>query len=368
MQWSEGNPIRKLVSKETLNHTELIRYVSGMDPRENTPEAFRRAYVALGIDLVNRVPLDNAPPPLTGKATRAHPSLPYTYSALGLYPTATRHSYACEDADEVIELAMDAIQYEDLVTPTPHSCDPADIAAREAALGDAGLYYPMLYTTLFMWGVEVLGWEVFMLAAMSDPEDFHDRFLVPCARKSERLVEHIAAASDSPFVFLHDDLADARGPVFPPAWYEENVFPHYSRIFAPAKDRGKKVILVADGDMSRFLPRLVELGVDGIMFETPATPLAAVLKHFGCRGRFAIGGASSAKLSFGTPAEVRDMVLHVYSLAKDAPGFALAAGGGLHDGIPMKNLEAYFDARAEIGATPQDWRTCTRVGRSSSPA
>ena len=28
----------------------------------------------------------------------------------------------------------------------------------------------------------------------------------------------------------------------------------------------------------------------------------------------------------------------------------MASGGGLHGNIPLANLEAYFDARAEVGA------------------
>ena len=52
----------------------------------------------------------------------------------------------------------------------------------------------------------------------------------------------------------------------------------------------------------------------------------------------------------------------------DAIGQAMAVAqhqvrigrGGLHDDIPLANLEAYFDARAEVGVTPTDWRTRCR--------
>ena len=230
------------------------------------------------------------------------------------------------------------------------------IRRREAFLGETGTYYPMLYTTLFMWGVEVLGREIFLEAAFMEADRFHEHFLKPCAAKSRQLVAQMAGASSNPFIFVHDDLASAQGPVFPPAWYEDHIFPHYADILAPAREADKKVVLVADGNMSAFLPRLVELGFDGIMFETPATPLEAVVEHFGGAEKFFIGGIDSRVLTRWTYVEVQTMVHDVARATADCPGFALASGGGLHGNIPLENLIAYFDARADVGATPKDWK------------
>jgi hypothetical protein len=360
LAWSVGQPTAKLISKETLNHPILIEMVTGRDVYIDTPEAYRRAYAALGIDIINRVPLRPAPVPTRAGASRPHPTRPYTYGHLGVYDTVMRHTYACKSPEEVWDLDVSALGYDDLLTPVPHPVSADDIRLREAAIGEIGLYYPMLYTTLFMWGVEELGWEVFLMAAALEPDRFHEHVLVPCANKSRVLVTEMARASDNPFIFVHDDLADARGPMFRPSWYDRYIFPHYPDIFAPAKALGKKIIFVADGNMSAFLPQLVEAGVDGLMFETPATPLPAVLESFGKPGRFFIGGIATRTLTFGTPGEIRHMVIQLIRVAGDYPGFALASGGGLHDNIPIQNLIAYFDARAEVGATPLDWRTRSR--------
>ncbi len=360
LNWAVGMPAGKVISKETLNHRALIEMVTGLDVYTDTAEAYRRAYEALGIDIINRVPLDNAPPPTPVGATRPDPHAPYTRAALGVYDTVMRHTYACRTPEEVWSLDVDALRYGDLLTPAPHPCRAEDIRAREQAIGDVGLYYPMLYTTLFMWGVEVLGWEVFMMAAALDADRFHEHFLVPCARKSQAIVSEIAHASSSPFVFVHDDLASATGPVFRPDWYDRYIFPHYPEIFGEAKRLGKKIIFVADGNMTALLPQLIRSGVDGLMFETPATALDAVVEHFGAPGRFFIGGIDTRVLTFGTPDDVRRMV-HGLSSVTRLPGFALASGGGLHDTIPLANLEAYFDARVDLGATPDNWRTRCRV-------
>lgn len=139
--WAKGGPTTKRVSKETLNHRALIEAVSGLDVYRHTSEAYRRAYEALGIDLVNRVPTENAPAPTPEGSVRPHPAhTDYDLAPLGVYDTACRRRYACRDADDVWSFDMDRVRYADLITPVPHPCDSADIALREQALGDAGLY------------------------------------------------------------------------------------------------------------------------------------------------------------------------------------------------------------------------------------
>jgi hypothetical protein len=364
IKWSQGQACAKVISKETLNHPQLIEYVSGLDVYAHTREAYLRAYRATGIDLINRVPLENARLPLVRDERSADPNTFYAYSPLGVYDTATRIKYECSAVEQVWDLDVEALCYKDLVTPVPHPCEKGDIRIRNAALGEIGLYYPMLYTTLFMWPVEVLGWEVFMLAAGTEPERFHKHFLLPWVAKSQAIVDEILAA-DSPFLFVHDDLADQNGPVFPPLWYSDFIFPHYREIWSKAKELGRKVIFVADGNMTAFLPWLLDAGVDGIMCENPATPLEAVVEHFGAPGRFFVGGIEPAKLTFGDPDEIRKMVLDVARKCTRYSGFAIASCGGLHGNIPMANLEAYFDARTEIGATDKGWRHLARTDATS---
>ncbi|AQQ70088.1 Uroporphyrinogen decarboxylase (URO-D) [Limihaloglobus sulfuriphilus] len=353
--WALGNA-GKILSKETLNHPGIISKVSRLDVYGNTPEAYLRAYEALGIDIINRVPAENAPAPAEFAEKRYHPDKPYSFTSLGVYDTAFRERFEVSSPEDVYSLDIDSLRYDDLIVPVPHPCSRDDIKFREKLLGGTGMYYPMLYTTLFMWAVETLGWENFMVAAITEPQRFTRHFFEPCAEKSRRIVDEIAEASENPFIFLHDDLADANGPVFPLAWYEDCIFPFYKKIFEPAKRRGKKIIFVADGNMTVFLPRLVELGVDGIMCENPATPLESVMEHFGGSGGYIIGGIDTARLTMSSPDDISLMVQQVYNTTRDCSGFAVSSCGGLHGNIPMENLDAYFDARVRIGATPANWR------------
>ena len=124
---------------------------------------------------------------------------------------------------------------------------------------------------------------------------------------------------------------------------------------------GKKVIFVADGNMTEFLPKLIEVDIDGLLFENPATPLEKVIEHFGQPGKFMIGGINTVKLSTGSPDDVREMVFDLMKKVDGIQGFAIASCGGLHGDIPLENLKAYFDTKVEIGASPEDWRTRCHV-------
>ncbi|HBR19006.1 MAG: hypothetical protein A2Y13_00645 [Planctomycetes bacterium GWC2_45_44] len=358
--WANTKLTSKVISKESLNHPQLIEMVSGLDVYKNTPEAYRRAYQALGIDVINNVPLENAPSPTPVGRCQPHAVLPYSYGHLGVFDTFMRHTYLCKNLEEVWDIDVEALAYEDLLVPVPHSCKKNDIVAREKFIGEIGSYYPMLYTTLFMWAEEFLGWEIFMVAAALEPDRFHDKWILPFVKKSKAIIKEMALASDNPFVFVHDDLANANGPLFHPQWYDDYIFPHYPEIFGEARRLGKKIIYVADGNMETFFPKLLDIGVDGIHFENPATPLDSVIEYFGKSGKFLLGGIETIKLTLGTSGEIRQMVFDVMDKMQNCPGYAMTCCGGLHGNIPMENLEAYFDARAEVGVTPKNWRTICR--------
>jgi hypothetical protein len=339
-------------SKETLNHPELIRLASGIDPHTRTPEAYLEAYRSLGIDLINRVPEENAPR-LLGFGEVREAGQGYREAHLGVYNTVARHVYPFASVEEFWDAEALDPQYEELRTPVPHRLDPVEIRRKSELIGEVGLYYYMLYTTLFMWAVEYLGWEVFLVAAALDPEGFDEKFLQVVFPKSLEMIETLAGV-DSPFVFCHDDLVDAKGPMFPPSWYEKYIFSRYEELWFPAKERGKQVIFVADGNMNDFLEPLRNTGVDGVMLENPATDFDRILDVFG--DKIVIGGVETGILMHGSPELVRRHVLEVRERTRGIPGFVMSTPGGIHGNLPLENLEAYFDARVETGHTPEGWR------------
>ena len=342
----------KKPSKETLNHPGLIQLASGLDPYNETPMAYLKAYESLGIDIINRVPEENAPQPMKpGKSVWFDDK--YKKAYLGLYDTYCRINYPYKNVDDFFNADDIKLDYNELVTGLVDSLNKDNINRKISIVGDIGLYYYAYYTTLFMWGVEHLGWEIFLQAIALDPKGFKEKFLDLAFEESLKAMK-LLAEIDCPFIFCHDDLASANGPVCSPQWYDKYIFPRYVELWEPAKRAGKKVIFIADGNMGPFLERLIEVGVDGVMLENPATDFDLILKHFS--DKIIICGVETNLLTFGTPEIIKKHVLNLYEKTKDLPGFAMSTPGGLHGSIPLENLEAYFDARVVTGHTLEGWK------------
>jgi hypothetical protein len=233
IKWLEGRPTRKLPSKETLNHPGIIELVSGRDPFRETPEAFSNAYEALGIDIINVVPEDNAPPPARPGQVIMRKGGQVQESYLGVFNSSSRVRFPYQTVEDFWDADVSSLDYANLHLPGAQycmRCTREAIERKMSSIGETGLYYYQMYTTLFMWGVEALGWEIFMLAAAGDPERFERHFLNPMFEKTKSIVT-LLSDLNSPFVFCHDDIAMATGPVFRPDWYRTYIFPRYAALW-----------------------------------------------------------------------------------------------------------------------------------------
>jgi len=356
--WLAGTPTRKRVSKETLNHPGIIELVTGIDPFEETPAAYLGAYEALGIDIINTVPEEKAPPPVAPGDVNWLKDGRVQETYLGVFNSTSRVRYPYETVEAFWEGDVSALEYAGLDLPGSQymmPCTREAIERKMALAGEIGIYYYQIYTTLFMWGVEALGWEIFMLAAGMDAERFDRHFLEPMFGKTRDILTMLSQI-DTPYVFCHDDIAMNTGPVFRPDWYETYMYPRYAELWKIPHARGQKVFVTADGKLDWALEALRDTGCDGILFETPATDLDAVIDVWG--DGFFIGGIDVKILTSGTPDEVRRHVAEVVRKTRDCKGYALCCSGGLMGNAPLENLVAYFDARVEVGYTRADWRTC----------
>jgi uroporphyrinogen-III decarboxylase len=100
--------------------------------------------------------------------------------------------------------------------------------------------------------------------------------------------------------------------------------------------------------------------VDGVMLENPATDFDRILDVFA--DKIVIGGIETGVLMHGTAGQVRTHVLEVRERTRGVPGFVMSTPGGIHGNLPLENLVAYFDARAETGHTPAGWQKRKQEG------
>lgn len=337
----------KIPSKESLTHPGIISHAAGFDVFEDTPRAFDIAWRKLGIDIHGTLPTENAPRPKVPGGTWVENGV--RYSDYGVYATGMplEHAPGVPKDDPGWVFNYDVSRHDFDLDEAVRSLRATNQAFREH-FRDRSVMYHLYYTTLFMWPVVTFDWEPFLMAAASDPQKFDELLWQPWSRISRKHFEALAAMEEE-VVFCHDDLAMTTGPVFAPSYFDEYIFSRYEWIMEPAVAAGKKIVFVSDGNIDLLLERLLELPIDGIMFENPATPYERILRTWGEAGRGFIGGISTALLTQGTPDEVRAHARETMRRGREYPGFVVSSCGQLPGNIPMDNILAYFETRNEMG-------------------
>lgn len=201
-----------------------------------------------------------------------------------------------------------------------------------------------IYTTAVSGLLEIFGWEMLLLAAGTDP----GRFVALANRYASWILPYFEALADAdvPVVMVHDDMVWTSGPIFAPRWYRGCLFPIYTRLFAPLREAGKKIMFTSDGNYTRFIDDIAAAGVSGFVME-PTTDMAYIAEKYG-RTHVFIGNADTRILLNGTRADIRAEVERCMAIGKACPGYFLAVGNHIPANTPVENVLYYFEVYEEL--------------------
>ncbi len=109
------------------------------------------------------------------------------------------------------------------------------------------------------------GFQQFFVDLMTD-RDLAHAILAKLHQAYLRRVEAFCRALGDWFdiAFLCDDLGTQQSGLISPALYREMVFPYVSELVAAIKAHGKKVIMHSCGAMAKYIPFMIEMGVDAL--------------------------------------------------------------------------------------------------------
>jgi uroporphyrinogen decarboxylase len=152
-------------------------------------------------------------------------------------------------------------------------------------------------------------------------------------------------------LLLDDDVAMPTGLIIGPEIWREFFRPRMASIIQLAREAAPELLVFyhSDGDFTRLLPELVEIGVNVI---NPVQPdcmdAAAIRAEFG--DRLALWGAvgSANTWDHGTPEQIRREVKH--RIETLGPGGLLLAPAYDIDFTPVDNISAFVEAVREFGA------------------
>ncbi len=155
-------------------------------------------------------------------------------------------------------------------------------------------------------------------------------------------------------VFIEsEDLAYKTGPMMSPKQFDEFLVPCYKRLTEAVHERGGKIILHSDGNITPLLDSIVESGFDGLhsLEPTAGVDLKFVKKKVGKKlcllGNIDVG----AILTHGTKSDVYKAVKTAIKSAAPGGGFILSASNMIKS-VKIENLKHMVEATHEYGTYP----------------
>lgn len=197
-----------------------------------------------------------------------------------------------------------------------------------------------VYITLISGFIDILGWEMLLLAMGTDPERFC-RFVDGYAEWVEQFFRAFSKTK-IPVFMCHDDICWSSGPVTHPEWYRKHIFPHLKKLLQPVKEAGKKVLFTSDGNYTVFFDDIVRCGVDMIVME-PLSDMALFAEKHGVTHGFA-GNADTRVLLSGSREDIYSEVKRCMDIGRKHPGFVMAVGNHIPQNTPVENALYYNEA------------------------
>lgn len=149
----------------------------------------------------------------------------------------------------------------------------------------------------------------------------------------------LAIESGADGISFGDDYGTERGMLMSPECWRRFFKPRLKRLFAPAVAAGLDVVFHSCGKVTDILPDLREVGANAIWPQLPAydmAELAALCREL--KLAVAIHTDRANVMTFGTPEQVRELVLREFEV------FRMAEGGSwfyveADNGFPFENIE-----------------------------
>ncbi|MFW9876583.1 MAG: uroporphyrinogen decarboxylase family protein, partial [Candidatus Thorarchaeota archaeon] len=142
-------------------------------------------------------------------------------------------------------------------------------------------------------------------------------------------------------------------PMISPKKFTELVLPGYKIITSAVHERGTKIVLHSDGQITPPLDFIIECGFDGIqsLEPTAGVDLALVKKKVGDK-LFLMGNIDVAHvLTYGTKEEVFDAGKYAIKTGGPKGGFIVSAAN-MHPAVRVQNLKWMVKATREFGKYP----------------
>ena len=117
----------------------------------------------------------------------------------------------------------------------------------------------------FFWGPRsLLGIEPHLFSFYDEPELYH-RICGDIARYNLHVLDQVLDVFAPDFMTFAEDMNYNNGPMLSEELFDTFMAPYYHLIIPGLKERGVRVLIDSDGDISRSLPWFARAGIEGIL-------------------------------------------------------------------------------------------------------
>jgi hypothetical protein len=186
------------------------------------------------------------------------------------------------------------------------------------------------------------GYEDALVAFSVEPEacaDFFNAFIDWEIAHFDKLLEHYPITK----ITYHDDWGNEKDTFFSPKMLETMIYDPTKRFFDHVKSKDVVLELHSCGNINRFIPYMIDLGVDFMQIQRRVVDFPKVKEQYGDK----IGFCGMVEgLDFGAPAPSTEKLLEMIRYTQDA----LGKGGGLYLALMMTDPEQLWAATNELYA------------------
>jgi uroporphyrinogen decarboxylase len=306
----------------------------GHDDRE-------KVLVDLGIDFRRPEPISPPERPVGDGVFQNFWGERYIYKETGWGPMR-------EDVKGALAGVASFADLEQFPWPSPDSFDYSTLADQCRRFDS----YALLYGFADIWQRPALvrGWEEMFVDMAERPEWVHflarkftDFYLEDYTRAAE------ASGGRIDFYLLISDLGSQKGPLISQAMFRAYVAPYIKELVDHIHGLGAKVLYHSCGAIRKFIPDLIELGVDVLDPIQPVNPDMAperLKADFGDRLTFHGGIDMQKLLPLASPAEVSATAAHYCATVGRDGGYILCPAHLFQPEVPPENILAVYHERA----------------------
>ena len=142
--------------------------------------------------------------------------------------------------------------------------DPETLKAY-AKLQERGEIVFRLVIDGFFWGPRVLlGIEPHLYAFYDEPELLHI-INQDLANYNMRVYQQVCEYFVPDFISISEDLSYNNGPMLSEGMFDEFLLPYYRQIIPPMKEKGTRIFIDSDGDVSSAITWFIRAGFEGVL-------------------------------------------------------------------------------------------------------